>query len=108
MKLNASSFRHAVAILLSVGLSAGLLAFMLHALDWASFRQELSRVKLAYLPLLILLMGGLMGVRALRWRELLPAEGRASLRDLLDATLLGSSPALYCPCGRAKWSGPGR
>jgi uncharacterized protein (TIRG00374 family) len=97
MKLNASSFRHAVAILLSVGLSAGLLAFMLHALDWASFRQELSRVKLAYLPLLILLMGGLMGVRALRWRELLPTEGRASLRDLLDATLLGFFASFVLP-----------
>lgn len=97
MKLNARSIRHALAILLSIGLSVGLLAFLLHALDWASFRQELGRVKLAYLPILILLLGILMGVRALRWRELLPREGRASVRDLLDATLLGFFASFVLP-----------
>lgn len=97
MKLNARSIRHTLAILLSIGLSVGLLAFLLHALDWASFRQELGRVKLAYLPILILLLGVLMGVRVLRWRELLPREGRASLRDLLDATLLGFFASFVLP-----------
>lgn len=97
MKLTAPSIRHALAMLFSIGLSFGLLVFLLHALDWSSFRQELGRVKWFYLPVLVLLMGGLIWIRALRWRELLPAQGRASLRDLLDATLLGFFASFVLP-----------
>ncbi len=86
-----------LALLVSLGISAGLIGFLITQLDWAAFRVELHRVNIAYLPALVLLFFALMLVRALRWRELIPSTHPRPVRDLLEATLLGFLASFVLP-----------
>jgi uncharacterized protein (TIRG00374 family) len=81
--------RHALGLLISLGISGGILAYLATHLDWSKVGQYLGEVNLWYLPPSVVLLIGLGWMRAMRWKYLLPNRDHLSIRPLFDATMMG-------------------
>lgn len=97
MAETSSPTRHAAAVWISLLVSVAILAFLAYRLEWATFYQELGRIKLLYVPLLVLLVFLTFWIRALRWRHLLPTDAEASRMKLFEATLVGFTATFVLP-----------
>ena len=91
------SIRHAAAVWVSVLVSLAILAFLAYRLEWETFYQELGRIKLLYVPVLVLLVFAAFWIRALRWRHLLPSDADVSRIKLMEATLVGFTATFVLP-----------
>ncbi len=78
-----------------MAVSLGILAFIGAKLDWAAFLRELQRVNVWHLPGLVVLLLAMFGMRAMRWRSLLPTP--APVSDLFQATAVGFFASFILP-----------
>lgn len=86
-----------VAVLLGVLLGVGILVALGLRLDWEVFLEELRRLHLGYVPLLVVITLLIFWVRALRWRHLLPGGTDVSRISLFEATLVGFTATFILP-----------
>ena len=80
-----------------IAISAAILGYLLWQLQWGLFMSELSKVRLIYLPILILLFLFSFFLRALRWRYLLPTGLEISTMRLFSACVLGMLASCVLP-----------
>ena len=86
-----------LAVLLGLALSAAILVGLGLRLDWPVFFEELRRIHLGYVPLLVVITLLTFWVRALRWRHLLPKGSEVSRLSLFEATLVGFTATFVLP-----------
>ncbi|MCC6953670.1 MAG: flippase-like domain-containing protein, partial [Deltaproteobacteria bacterium] len=73
-------------LLISIGVSVGILVFLFRDLNFSEFSSELQKIQpLNFLPGIALLVGA-MWLRAIRWRYFLPPSTRVSTAVLFEAT----------------------
>jgi uncharacterized protein (TIRG00374 family) len=97
MSKGSSSTNHTAAVWVSLLVSLAILGFLAYRLDWGAFYQELGRIKVLYVPVLVVLVFGAFWIRALRWRHLLPSDAGVSRLRLLEATLVGFTATFVLP-----------
>ena len=81
--------RQAVYWLISLGLAAALLYVSLRGIEWARVGQILRTAYGPYVGLIIIFNSVALFLRSIRWRVLLAAQGRVSVRDAFFATSAG-------------------
>ncbi len=86
-----------LGLVLGIVISLGIIAAFAYALDWKKFATELSKVSFPYLVLYLLVFILSYGIRALRWRYLLPADRQFSLRYLYDSFSVGLLATFILP-----------
>jgi len=77
--------------------STVILGYLAINLDWATLGREFQRVKLLYVPALLLILLVTFWIRALRWRHLLPTEAKLSRLRLFEATVVGFTASFILP-----------
>jgi glycosyltransferase 2 family protein len=77
--------------------SAVLLVFVFYSIEWSKFLSELRGANLLYVPLLVVLCIGMLLIRALRWKYLLPSNLHPSLSNLLQAAIVGFFSSAVLP-----------
>lgn len=85
------------AIIISFGLSAAVLVYLLSQLEWRLFVQELGRVNYTLVPVLIGIFVTSSWIRAIRWRYLLPTGMEVSTTKLFSAVCLGTLASCVLP-----------
>ena len=78
-----------LSILISLGVSLGILVYLAFAINWRGFLSEMNRVSwVSCLPLVPILLASFW-IRAIRWRYLLPENPTIPTATLYHATCLG-------------------
>lgn len=89
MPATTSSRARQSALLASLLVSLGIVAYLFAKLDWAEVWIQLHRVNLWIILPLTVAFGLTLWMRAMRWRLLLPGGEHLSVARLMDATILG-------------------
>lgn len=84
-------------LILSLGISAAILVYLGMSLDWPAVAGELHRVRAIYLLFLVIMLLMLVGIRACRWRLLLPGGRRLAMRALFDSIVVGFMASFILP-----------
>jgi glycosyltransferase 2 family protein len=88
---------HRTQWIISAGVTAAILVFLVIKVDWSACLLEFRKVKLPYIPLLMALLLVPVGMRAFRWRLLLPAETSFSTGRLFEACVAGLLATFLLP-----------
>lgn len=89
--------KRSIGLIVSFGISGALVYLLFRDIDRESFLRELGRVRLSYLPLLIVLIVLPFWIRALRWRYILPNTAELSVSKLYSATAIGFFSSFILP-----------
>lgn len=84
-------------LLISIGVSAAIVFYIIRHLEWHAFVAELSRLHTIYALPLIAMLFLLAWVRALRWRVLLPQSATIEMATIFQATIAGFAATFILP-----------
>ncbi|HMO52038.1 MAG TPA: lysylphosphatidylglycerol synthase transmembrane domain-containing protein [Kiritimatiellia bacterium] len=97
MSKTSSNAGRTAALVISVGISVGIVVYLFAKLDWAEVWTQVRRANpwmMAGLTLSFLVM---IWMRAMRWRLLLPGREKLSIPRLMDATIVGFFASFVLP-----------
>ena len=84
-------------LLISIGVSGLIIGYLIVKLDWAQVGGHLQKVHLGYMPVIVVLLFAMIGVRWLRWKYLHPKGKPLSFLRLFEATAIGYFASFVLP-----------